>query len=28
MDGSQHDPEVDAARTDCLESQGITVMRF
>ena len=28
LDGSQHNPEVDAARTRHLESQGLTVMRF
>ncbi len=28
LDGSQHNPEVDASRTRYLESQGLTVLRF
>ncbi len=28
LDGSQHDETVDAARTRCLEAQGLRVLRF
>ncbi len=28
LDGSQHNPEIDAVRTRFLEAQGLTVLRF